>query len=224
MNKAQELLYGLTYDERNALGIIFEKEQWAIIPDTDDKYLVSTDGRILSLKVKGKALIMSPGTNKQTGYQNLPITLASGRSISKSVHRLVAEAFVDGRSDKRNQVDHVNRIRTDNAARNLRWVSPSENAANKGKDKQTAQTKYTYDDTPLPLKHGNSTVYKLTNPSLGWESLEAGMENVQYITGQWSNAIHKAARTGEPTVNGWRIEKLGKVADVYAKERAEMMY
>lgn len=43
------------------------------------------------------------------------------------VHRLVAIAWVEGRTSKKNCVDHINSDRTDNNASNLRWVTKKAN-------------------------------------------------------------------------------------------------
>ena len=46
------------------------------------------------------------------------------------VHRIVAETFIPNTEDKP-EVDHINRIRTDNRVENLRWVTRLENAQNR---------------------------------------------------------------------------------------------
>lgn len=50
-----------------------------------------------------------------------------GKSTSKTVHRLVAEAFHGPCPAVGHQVDHVNMKPGDNRAANLEWVSPAEN-------------------------------------------------------------------------------------------------
>lgn len=45
------------------------------------------------------------------------------------VHRLVAECFCPNK-DKKPEVDHINRIRSDNRASNLRWATRRENVDN----------------------------------------------------------------------------------------------
>ena len=49
------------------------------------------------------------------------------RKSSYLLHRLVAAAFVEGRTDERKVVDHKNRDRQDNKFSNLRWVTTTEN-------------------------------------------------------------------------------------------------
>lgn len=59
------------------------------------------------------------------GYQQV---ILSNNGVKKAhlVHRLVAKAFVDGRNDSL-QINHRDGIKTNNAASNLEWVTPSEN-------------------------------------------------------------------------------------------------
>lgn len=54
------------------------------------------------------------------------------------VHRLVAIAWVEGRTAKKNCVDHKNSDRTDNRAENLRWVTKKAN--NKTKHARKAKS------------------------------------------------------------------------------------
>lgn len=54
------------------------------------------------------------------------------------VHRLVAMAWVEGRTAKKNYVDHKNSDRKDNSASNLRWVTKKAN--NKTKHARKAKS------------------------------------------------------------------------------------
>lgn len=47
--------------------------------------------------------------------------------VQAYVHRLVALAYVDGRTAERNEVDHIDGDRHNNRAENLRWVTHQEN-------------------------------------------------------------------------------------------------
>ena len=74
-------------------------------------------------------------TGKVYGYDNgTGYRIIKWRGKTKCVHRLVAAQYVyNPRPDIFTQVDHINRVRDDNRATNLRWVSPELNALNKDK-------------------------------------------------------------------------------------------
>lgn len=85
-------------------------------------YMVSRSGRVM-----GKRKELKP-INRSDGYRY--VTLYNKR-VQKVVNvaRLVGIAFVPN-PDKKPNIDHINRIRWDNRACNLRWVNQSENLKN----------------------------------------------------------------------------------------------
>lgn len=90
----------------------------------EGRYQISSDGNVISL-VSGK--ILSPGT-KPGGYKFVGLRSSKGaKPIYKMVHRLVAEAFVQN-PDNKAEVNHIDGNKCNNNARNLEWVSRSENA------------------------------------------------------------------------------------------------
>lgn len=100
-------------------------EEWREVDGFDGRYLVSNMGRVFSTgKFGRKCGVMSLGNCR--GYRTVGLTSDCG-TVSKRVHRLVADAFVPGRSFDRNQVNHINGDRSDNRAENLEWVTQSEN-------------------------------------------------------------------------------------------------
>lgn len=78
-------------------------------------YEVSNLGRI---KINGEIIERSKLSN---GY----VYLTNGTLL----HRVVAELFVPN-PDNKPEIDHINCIKTDNRAENLRWVTRSENMLN----------------------------------------------------------------------------------------------
>lgn len=107
-------------------GIIFLiMEIWKDVPGYSGLYQVSNLGRVVSLKY-GRHILKS--CNDSYGYPI--VVLCNGtKKKTKTVHRLVAMAFVPNPENKP-EIDHINTIRDDNRPDNLRWVTRKENANN----------------------------------------------------------------------------------------------
>ena len=91
---------------------------------------VSNMGRLYKIGTntfKHKSGILKGHKNNQ-GYMRIHLSI-NGKSFSLPVHRLVAEMFCSNKYNKP-FVDHINAIRDDNRASNLRWVTSSENNLN----------------------------------------------------------------------------------------------
>jgi hypothetical protein len=107
-----------------------EQETWANVAHWEG-YQVSTLGNVRSFKnrwgLRDTPRVLKPGRSSD-GYLSVVLCLLDKKMTAK-VHRLVAEAFIP-REDGRDQVDHVDRNKKNNAVTNLRWSTRSENNHN----------------------------------------------------------------------------------------------
>ena len=89
----------------------------------EGEYQVSNMGNVKSLNfnhTKKEKLLSTKGLRR--GYP----TVSLGAKGSISVHRLVAKTFLK-RPIGKDQVNHINGVKTDNRSSNLEWVTGSEN-------------------------------------------------------------------------------------------------
>lgn len=114
-----------------------QSEIWKDVPGYSGLYQVSNNGRVKSLnrrvngpKCNGRNVrerILKPACNSY-GYKTVALYDGKKRT-TKTIHRLVALAFIPN-PDGKPEIDHINAIRTDNRAENLRWVTRKENGTN----------------------------------------------------------------------------------------------
>lgn len=98
--------------------------EWRDVPGWEGLYKVSSDGQVFSV-LKNK--IKETWADKN-GY--LKVGLYRGiKGHQKSVHRLVAQAFIPNPENKP-EIDHIDTNPTNNAVYNLRWVTRYENRHN----------------------------------------------------------------------------------------------
>lgn len=101
---------------------------WKEVKDYPN-YEVSDDGQVRNIST---GITLKPWKNNSY----LCITLCrEGEKANFRIHRLVAEAFVDGYG-RDLEVDHINRDRLDNRAINLRWVTRQDNQRNSSRNRK----------------------------------------------------------------------------------------
>lgn len=117
------------------------------IVDYRNLYQVSSYGRVRRIDriTRNKRRILNLGLRKD-GYCYVNLS-ANGIVKNYYVHRLVASVFLDNPENKPH-VDHINTIRTDNRAENLRFVTQKENCNNPStiKNKSIAVVAYINDE------------------------------------------------------------------------------
>jgi hypothetical protein len=109
-----------------------EIEEWKPIPGYEATHEVSNHGRIRSLArnvaTKGGGLRSVPPRIMKTGASSngyLKVQLGH-KAPTLSVHRLVAAVFVENQNALP-QVNHLDGVKSNNAATNLEWVTQSQN-------------------------------------------------------------------------------------------------
>lgn len=123
-------IHGRTFDIDKAY--LFDNQLWKLIP-CDGVYWVSSKGNVWS-SVSGRYL--KPHFDGQYYTVNLPF----GEKFDKRyIHRIVAEAFIPEVPGK-NQVNHIDEDHANNAALNLEWVTPKENANHGTRNMRISQT------------------------------------------------------------------------------------
>lgn len=146
-------------------------EKWKEIKDFEN-YWVSTEGRVWSEKRNKflKARVSKDGHLRVGVCQN-------GKHYWRSIHRLVAEAFIENRENKP-EVAHINRDTKDNRVENLRWATSSENNNNK-------------DFNSFREKRGTTIIEKINDEvSIAYPALRA-------VPGIKQNALSNHVRKGK---------------------------
>lgn len=96
------------------------RERWRNISDYP-LYRISSTGRVKN-RVSGR--ILKPSIDRH-GYLQV-VLCENGSRHTDRIHRLVAEAFING-YETGLQVNHIDGNKRNNLVDNLEWVTPSEN-------------------------------------------------------------------------------------------------
>lgn len=120
------------------------KERYKQIPGFPD-YYITESGRIYSLRLRGlekephlrELRAKDPGNPQK--YCNV-ILCRDGEQVTKSIHRLVAEAFVDGYFDGA-VVNHIDGNNRNNHYTNLEWVTQMVNVHKSYETSELDQTR-----------------------------------------------------------------------------------
>lgn len=100
------------------------EEVWRKVDGYDQPIEVSNLGNVRRSDGKPIKVI----THSRKGYNHVCVSV-NRRQTSALVHRLVANAFIP-KIEGKEEIDHINTIKTDNRVENLRWVNHKENCNN----------------------------------------------------------------------------------------------
>lgn len=98
-----------------------DRENWKEINGTLGRYLVSNTGKVISAK---RGRFLTPKVDKY-GYEVVTLWLG-GKRIYRTVHRLVAKAFIEN-PDNLSQVNHKDFNKRNNNVDNLEWCTSRQN-------------------------------------------------------------------------------------------------
>lgn len=101
-----------------------DNELWKPIPGYEGLYEVSDYGRVKSLR--SNRIMTAAPNRKENGYYRVTLS-KNGISTKQYVHRLVVKAFLEDPIDDTYEVNHKNKITSDNRLCNLEWVTHKDN-------------------------------------------------------------------------------------------------
>lgn len=134
--------------------------------DLNPNYSVSDLGNVRNDKT-GK--VLKPLDNGK-GYVKVRLFYGSHKDYKHiAVHRLVALAFPEicGEYEEGLQVDHLNTIRNDNRAVNLRWVTPTQNRLNPITNKKFIESNSGEKHWMYGKKHTDESKRKMSESHIG---------------------------------------------------------
>lgn len=104
-------------------------ERWRWIPGYEGLYMVSNQGRVMTIPHMSKdGLILRP---RESNNHYMTVNLYDGSSYKKHlIHRLVAASFIPNPNNCP-QVNHKDGNRQNNGVDNLEWVTARENIRHK---------------------------------------------------------------------------------------------
>lgn len=138
-----------------------DDEEWRPVVGYEETYEVSNLGRVRShdRMVWDKrgfwrpkpACVLKPSLNRFTGYLHVGLS-GGGRTVTRSIHRIVLETFVGLPPDPKMVCCHNDGNKQNNRADNLRWDTESNNQLDRNKHGKSmacrSHCKYGHEYTP----------------------------------------------------------------------------
>ena len=109
--------------------------RWKKLKDNFNNYMVSEDGQVKNITTK--KLLKYETTHD--GYYRVVLS-SKGKKMHIFIHRLVAICFLP-KEERKYAVDHIDKDRTNNNYKNLRWATMRENGSKAKSDKKINEEK-----------------------------------------------------------------------------------
>lgn len=155
------------------------EEEWVVVRGFDS-HMISNLGRVCNWK---SGTLLRP---RPSGWGYLQVVLyRNGRTHTKSIHKMVAEAFVPG-WDTGLEVNHIDGDKTNNVETNLEWVTKSMN------NTHAIRT---------GLRKPRGTAVEIVETGERFESVKSCAEFLNV----WPTEIVSVAKGRRPRVKGYRI-------------------
>lgn len=105
--------------------LLFEKENDEIVKpmkEYNNLYAITSKGRVVNLRTN----TLCKSKIDKAGYYIVIIQIDKKRTYFR-IHRMLGIYFVNGKTDQKNEIDHINCNKLDNRLENLEWVTHVEN-------------------------------------------------------------------------------------------------
>ena len=134
-------------------------EEWRPIPGWEDRYEISSTGRVASLPTRTwpRRNILKPVPHTRGGYLYVNL-VRDNQQHHRKIHALVCEAFNGARPDSATIVRHIDGDILNNSPSNLAWGNTSENLLDAVRHGTHAGARKTHCKNGHPLSGDNLVI------------------------------------------------------------------
>lgn len=158
---------------------------WHRIDETN--FEISTSGSVRNMINKMQRQLRAGGTSP---YLMVQVYIGNGKRKNYLVHRLVAKYFIPNPSEKE-QVNHIDKNKTNNHVSNLEWVTPKENMKHHYENGGIKNNNQTYKGK-FGIDHNRSK--KIICDGIVYN----GISEASRITGIGISTIHYGVKNNRP--------------------------